>query len=344
MTQSHNLDTTSNDYFAAIDLGSRNCRLLISKRSTTSSNGAFETSLHNIEATSRFVCLGEHLTKTNKLSDAAMERALETLKAFQKRISHYDNVQMLAVTTAATRMAKNSNTFLRQIKKKLDLELKVISSEEEALYATLGCAELVNKKYKKAIIFDIGGGSTEVILADFTDHDTPHITTSISIPMGVVSLAEDQDHTTFKTYSKTVEDILSYTEPFCKEHGIIDLIAQDQVQLIGTSGTITTVSALHQNLKFYNRDKVDGSILSFADIESTIKHVQLMGKDERLFHPCIGQSRDDLILGGLAIFEGIYKAFPNLPVTVTDRGVRDGIVYALAYPERFEPQRHSIML
>lgn len=340
MTQSHNLDTTSNHYFAAIDLGSRNCRLLISKRTNTSS----KTSLHNIEATSRFVCLGEHLTRTNKLSDAAMERALETLEAFQKRISHYDNVQTLAVTTAATRMATNSNFFLRQVKKKLNLELKVISSEEEALYATLGCAELVSKKYKKAIIFDIGGGSTEVILADFTDHGTPYIIASISIPMGVVSLAEDQDHTTFKTYSKTVDDVLSYTQPFCEKYNIMDLIDQDKVQLIGTSGTITTVSALHQNLKFYDRNKVDGSILSFANIESTIKHVQLMGQDERLLHPCIGQSRDDLILGGLAIFEGIYKAFPNLPVTVTDRGVRDGIVYALSYPERFEPQRQSIML
>lgn len=344
MTQSHNLDTTPNHYFAAIDLGSRNCRLLISKKTIASAKTVGETSLDNIEATSRFVCLGENLAKTNKLSDAAMERALETLEAFQKRISHYGNVQLLAVTTAATRMAKNSNAFLRQVKKKLNLDLKVISSEEEALYATLGCAELVDDKYNNAIIFDIGGGSTEVILADFTDHDTPHIIASISIPMGVVSLAEDQDHTTFKTYSKTVEDILSYTQPFCEKHGIMDLIAKDQVQLIGTSGTITTVSALHQNLKFYDRDKVDGSILSFADIESTIKHVQLMGQEERLLHPCIGHSRDDLILGGLAIFEGIYKAFPNLPVTVTDRGVRDGIVYALAYPERFEPQRHSIML
>ena len=128
MTQSHNPDTTSNNYFAAIDLGSRNCRLLISKRTITSSNNAFQTSLHNIEATSRFVCLGEHLTKTNKLSDAAMERAFETLEVFQKRLSHYDNVQVLAVTTAATRMAKNINFFLRQIKKKLGLELKVISS------------------------------------------------------------------------------------------------------------------------------------------------------------------------------------------------------------------------
>ncbi len=330
MTQSHNLDTTPNRYFAAIDLGSRNCRLLISKKT--------DTSIENIEATSRFVCLGEQLTKTNKLSDAAMERALETLGTFQRKISRYNNIQALSVTTAATRMAKNSAFFLRTIKQNLGIDLKVISSEEEALYATLGCAELVDKKYNNAVIFDIGGGSTEVILADFTTHNRPRIIDSISIPLGVVSLAEDLAHTTFKTYSKTVEKVLSYTQPFCEKHNIIDLIAKDLVQLIGTSGTITTVSALHQNLKFYDRDKVDGSILSFSDIESTIKHVQLMGQEERLLHPCIGQSRDDLILGGLAIFEGIYKAFPDLPVTVTDRGVRDGIVYALAYPERLAPQ------
>ena len=154
-------------------------------------------------------------------------------------------------------------------------------------------------------------------------------------------LAEDVNHATFKNYSQTVDRVLSYTVPFAQKHHIAELVLGDQVQLIGTSGTITTVSALHQNLKFYDREKVDGSILSFDDIEKTIKHVQLMNQDQRLIHPCIGQSRDDLILGGLAIFEGIYKAFPGLSVTVTDRGVRDGIVYALAYPERLDLQNEA---
>lgn len=337
MTQSHKLDTTSKCYFAAIDLGSRNCRLLISKKVLSSDGPSSKDALKNIDATSRFVCLGENLTKTNTLSDAAIERALDALAVFQKKIARYPHIETLAVATAATRNAQNSTFFLKQVKQSLGLDLKIISSQEEALYATLGCAELVNKKYDKALIFDIGGGSTEVILADFQNHDSPRILDSISIPMGVVSLAEEQGHRTFKAYSKTVKDVLSYTQPFCEKHNIIDLIARDHVQLIGTSGTITTVSALHQNLKFYDRNKVDGSILQFSDIENTIKHVQLMGRDERLLHPCIGQSRDDLILGGLAIFEGIYKAFPNLPVTVTDRGVRDGIIYALAYPERVFP-------
>lgn len=328
MTQSHDLDTSQKHYFAAIDLGSRNCRLLVSKKT--------DQGIENLEATSRFVCLGEHLNKTHRLSFEAMDRALETLELFQKKIKRYQNVTTLAVTTAATRNAKNSAEFLLRIKEELDVDLQVISTEQEALFATLGCAELVDPQYNRAVIFDIGGGSTEVIFADVTDPESPRLIDSISIPLGVVSLAEDLNHATFKNYSQTVESVLSHTQPFAQKHNIAGLMAADQVQLIGTSGTITTVSALHQNLKFYDRDKVDGSVLRFEDIDKTIKHVQLMSTDERLMHPCIGQSRDDLILGGLAIFEGIYTAFPGLSVTVTDRGVRDGIVYALAYPERLD--------
>ncbi len=332
MTQNHNAATTQKQYFAAIDLGSRNCRLLVSNKT--------DQGIENLEATSRFVCLGEKINKTNKLSFEAMERALNALELFQKKISHYHNVKTLAITTAATRKAQNSPEFLERIKQELGLDLQIISSEQEAIFATLGCAELVDPKYNHALIFDIGGGSTEVIFADVTNQNSPHLIDSISIPLGVVSLAEDLEHTTFKNYSQTVQHVLSLTQPFAKKHKIADLIAADKIQLIGTSGTITTVSALHQNLRFYDREKVDGSILTFEDIEKTIKHVQLMSPDERLLHPCIGQSRDDLILGGLAIFEGIYTTFPGLCVTVTDRGVRDGIVYALAYPERLDPRNN----
>jgi len=322
----HNAVQAAPSYIAAIDLGTRNCRLLISKKTGTG--------LEKIEGTSRFVCLGEKISKTHTLSPDAMDRAVTNLGLFLKKISHYDNITYMAVTTDATRRAKNSDAFLNRVHRELDLDLRVISSEEEAYYATLGCAERVDEKYNNVIIFDIGGGSTEVIFADFSAPDCPRIRESISIPLGVVSLAEDLAHKTFKKYAQIVDQVLSYTEPFCQKYHIPDLIEQNSVQLIGTSGTITTISALHQNLKFYDRDKVDGSVLHFEDIDKTIKHIQLMSPEERLLHPCIGQARDDLILGGLAIFEGIYRAFPNLPVTVTDRGVRDGIVYALAYPER----------
>lgn len=313
-------------YFAAIDLGSRNCRLLVAKRS--------DKGLENLEATSRFVCLGENMHKTHKLSFQAMDRALETLTLFQKKIARYQNITTLAVTTAATRNATNSDAFLNRVFQEVGLSLNVISSEQEALFATLGCAELVQPGLDRALIFDIGGGSTEVIFANVKDPQRPRIIDSISIPLGVVPLAEEFIIPTAKGYARVVEQVLRQTLPFANKHGIHDLIAEEKVQLIGTSGTITTVSALHQNLRFYDRDKVDGSVLTFQDIHTTIKHVQLMTQEERLLHPCIGQSRDDLILGGLAIFEGIYGAFPGLPVTVTDRGVRDGIVYALAYPDR----------
>lgn len=315
-------------YFAAIDLGSRNCRLLIAKKTLYG--------LENIEATSRFVCLAENITRTKKLSFEAMERAYESLEAFQKKIAQYPNITTLAVATAASRIAENSAAFLERVKDGLDLDLQIIASEEEAYFATLGCAPLISHKKKYALIFDIGGGSTEVIFADHSEPGFPKPIDSISMDLGVVSLAEELQQFTFQTYGAVVRDAATQTRQFVERNHIQDHVDSESIQVIGTSGTITTISALHQNLKFYEREKVDGSVLSAEDIERVIKHVQLMDKEERLLHPCIGQSRDDLILGGLAIFEGIYSAFLGLPVMATDRGVRDGIVYALANHHHFK--------
>jgi len=315
-------------YFAAIDLGSRNCRLLLAKKT--------EGGIEILEATSRFVCLAEQITRTNKLSFEAMERAVEALASFQKKLKHYPNMTTLAVTTAASRIAENSELFLARVKEELNLDLHVISSKEEAHFATLGCAELMAPDKDFAIIFDIGGGSTEVIFADITTPGFPKPIDSISMNKGVVSIAEELVCFTFEKYSDTINSVHEKTLDFVDKHNIQRLIDEDKIQLIGTSGTTTTISALHQNLKFYDREKVDGSIMKPDDIERVIKHVQLMSTEERLLHPCIGQARDDLILGGLAIFEGIYKTFPNMSVMATDRGVRDGIIHALANPERFQ--------
>ncbi len=315
-------------YFAAIDLGSRNCRLLLVKKT--------ECGTETLEATSRFVCLAENITRTKKLSFEAMERAIDALASFQKKIKHYPNLTTLAVTTAASRIAENSQLFRTRVKEELALDLHVISSKEEAYFATLGCAELMDSNKKFALIFDIGGGSTEVIFADTTIPGFPKPIDSISMEKGVVSLAEDLEYFTFKKYSDTINSVHKQTLDFIDKHNIQQLIDEDKIQLIGTSGTTTTISALHQNLKFYDRTKIDGSIMTPDNIDRVIKQIQLMSTEERLLHPCIGQSRDDLILGGLAIFEGIYKTFPNMNVMATDRGVRDGIVHALSNPDHFQ--------
>ncbi len=314
-------------FYAAIDLGSRNCRLLLSK----SKDGVIE----NLEAMSNFVCLAENLSTTNKLSFEAMERAYDSLAGFKKKIHQYPNVTILAVTTAASRLAENSDLFLKRVRENIGIDMKIISSQEEAHFAALGCTELLDRQKDFALIFDIGGGSTEVIFARIHDNGMPVPIDSISMPLGVVSLAEKLQTFTFKTYNETVAHAYNMTADFLGQHDVLSSIPEDKLQIIGTSGTTTTISALDQNLKFYDRDKVDGAQLQPENIDRVIKHVQLMGREERLLHPCIGQSRDDLILGGLAIFEGIYKALPDLPVTVTDRGVRDGIIYALANHDRF---------
>lgn len=319
---------SSAQYFAAIDLGSRNCRLLVSKYQ----NGVIE----NLEAVSKFVCLAQNLSKTKRLSFESMERAYDALVGFKKRLRHYPNITTLAITTAASRVAENTHFFLARVKEEVGMDMHIISSQDEAHFAALGCTELIDSSKKYALIFDIGGGSTEVIFARIHESGMPVPLHTLSMPLGVVSLAEDLETFTYTKYNDIVRNACSLTASFLDELDFFYDLPEEDLQIIGTSGTITTISALDQNLKHYDRDRVDGAVLHPENIESVIKYVQLMDQDQRLIHPCIGQSRDDLILGGLAIFEGIYKALPNLPVTVTDRGVRDGIVYALAHHELFQ--------
>jgi exopolyphosphatase/guanosine-5'-triphosphate,3'-diphosphate pyrophosphatase len=309
-------------YFAAIDLGSRNCRLLVAKEE----QGRLET----LEAFSRFVCLGEGVSRTQKLSKKSMDRAIVALHHCVKKMAPYTPLKSLAVTTAATRQAQNSQQFLSRVTREVGVDLQIITPEEEAFYAVLGCQELVHAHTDYAIIFDIGGGSTELILADFRTKESPQVLDVASIPLGVVNLSEGEDPLTFKHYSATVNKVLKWSCQFSEKNNLPDLMETARVQFVGTSGTTTTVAALHQNLRFYDRSKIDGSELTYENLENVIKYVQLLSPEERLMHPCIGQAQDDLILGGLSVFEGIYKMCPSLTLTVTDRGLRDGIVYALA--------------
>jgi exopolyphosphatase/guanosine-5'-triphosphate,3'-diphosphate pyrophosphatase len=319
-------------YYGAIDLGSQNCRLIIAERQ----NGK----LASVETFSRFVCLGEGVARTQKLSKRAMERALPVLTTCAKKLHSYPNTVYFAVATAAARNAVNALHFIKRVEREIGISLHIITSQQEALFAALGSLPLIHPSTKQALIFDIGGGSTELMLLNLDIPDTPQLVDAISMPYGVVSLAEVMQQasltaTSFRAYAQTVAEIQALAENFAIKNNLLSPDLKT-VQLVGTSGTTTTVAALHYNLRFYDRTKIEGTQLSFDNLKSVIHFVHSMQLEERLRHPCIGQAKNDLILGGLAIFEGIFSVWPSLPLTVTDRGVRDGIVYALANYETYE--------
>jgi len=308
-------------YYGAIDLGSRNCRLLVVE------HNAGQTK--SIEVQSRIVDLGEGINRTQRLSKKAMERSLHVLQQYKKRLGYYPDIKYLCVTTEACRRALNQNSFIKRIEHETGLHLNVIDYEREAYYALKGCELLIRQDTHYVLIFDIGGASTELIWASCHAGRVDKILDCISIPCGVITISELFTTNLLKNYQETSRAVYETARDFRIKNNIRELIGDNNIQLIGTSGTTTTIAALHLNLRFYDSARVDKVILTFDDVQDVIKQIQLMSPQERMVHPCIGSNREDLILGGVAIFDGLYRAWPELPLLVTDRGVRDGIVAQL---------------
>lgn len=322
MTEFLGKNKPTKQIFGAIDLGSRNCRLLVSQKN-------FDQPAEHIDSVSRVVCLGEGVSRTGRLSKQAMDRAVDALSYCVKRMKQHNPDRFRIVSTEACRRAQNQAQFVKRVQREVGIDLEVISFEEEALFTLYGCSEMIAPNTDYALIFDIGGGSTEIIWAKIALGQKPQLIDCVSIPHGVVSLAESFRTNVLKNYQEVCEETYQIAKAFSEKNDIDHCALEKKVQFIGTSGTTTTIAAVHLNLRFYDRDKIDGISLTFKEAESVIKYIQLLSSEERLIHPCIGSSKDDLILGGLAIFDGIYRAWPQLSMTVTDRGVRDGIIYDL---------------
>lgn len=305
-------------YFAAIDLGSNSCRLLIC---TPTSTG-----LEVVEAFSRVVRLSEGLPRTGVMSQAAMDRVLVVLEQSAKRLRRFTPHYLDCVATEACRTAKNTDPFLRRIKENIGFDFRVISQEEEARLTVEGISSLLDPSYPYALVFDVGGGSTEVVLLQQNTEAPNEVVDWMSLPVGVVSITEIEKPDCATSYLRVVSSLKETLLKFGAPHNISDLIQKNQIQLIGSSGTATTAAALHLDLHYYDRQRIDGQTLTFEDVERVIKNIQMMSFEERVQHPCIGPERADLVLGGMAIFEGLAKAWPIGRVTVADRGVRDGLI------------------
>ena len=320
--------------YAAIDLGTNSCRLVIASPTPTS--------FHIIETFSRITRLGEGIIKENELSREASRRTIKALKICSEIISEYAPIHRARfVATAACRRAKNCRDFLSEVKRQTGLNLEIISSQEESRLAVIGCLPLLKKSVKRALVFDIGGGSTEISLARLANSGKAFIEGYVSLPYGVVTISEafpNKDMTNL-AYNTVMERTHKLLEAFEERYKISEAIENGEIQIIGTSGTVTVLGAVELNLPRYNRSAVDGIVISAGDVKHAIGKIRRMGDDGRKKHPCIGPLKADLTIAGCAIIEAICSFWPVKEITVADRGIREGILLDLMH-NRKKPRRH----
>lgn len=309
--------------YSAIDLGTNNCRLLIARPG----RGGFKI----IDAFSRIVRLGEGLGSSGRLSDEAMERAVDALKICARKIKKRRVTCMRSVATEACRTAENCDDFVALVKEETELNLDVISSAEEARLAVAGCQSLLDPSYDHALVFDIGGGSTELILVEAKGDERLRILAWSSIPYGVVNLAErfgcaDMDATRYAALQELVGLSLANLD---KNSQVRNILQGSRVQLLGTSGTVTTLASVQLGLVRYDRNKVDGAWFDSSVIQGLARDVALMRYEERLKQPCIGADRADYVVAGCGILETILSRWSFDRLRVADRGIREGVLRGL---------------
>jgi exopolyphosphatase/guanosine-5'-triphosphate,3'-diphosphate pyrophosphatase len=266
-----------------------------------------------------------------------MKRTVQALKVCRGVIDEYMPITASRfVATAACRRAKNVAQFVEMVKRDAGIELEVISSKEEARLSVVGCLPLLNRNIKRVLVFDIGGGSSQISLARVTDGGKTFIEGFVSLPYGVVTVSEAfAGHEMSKLeYSTVLERTQSILAEFEEKYHIREAIANQEIQVIGTSGTVTVIGAVHLRLPRYNRSAVDGIAISAPDIEATISRIKKMGTEGRCKHPCIGQSKSDLTVAGCAIIEGLTTFWPISEITVADRGIREGILLDLMHQQK----------
>src|ERR1700759_5571790 len=304
--------------YAALDLGTNNCRLLIA----CPTGDSFRV----IDSFSRIIRLGEGVSATGCISEAAIDRAISALSICRDKIEAKRASRLRMIATEACRAASNADGFRDRVAAETGIRLEVIDRETEAALAVIGCSPLLDPRGRGAILFDIGGGSTELVRIerDPEPNAVPRIRAWMSIPLGVVTLAEQFGgrDVTRESYARMVAEIAQHIAPFAAEHGR-DL---RDMHLLGTSGTVTTLAGIHLKLLRYDRRRIDGVWLNDTDISATIAKLLGMSYQERASNNCISVERADLVLAGCAILDAIRNAFPLPRLRVADRGLREGML------------------
>jgi exopolyphosphatase/guanosine-5'-triphosphate,3'-diphosphate pyrophosphatase len=308
--------------YAALDLGTNNCRLLVARPS--------DDGFRVIDAFSRIVRLGEGVSASGRLSEAAIERSLAALEICRNKMRNRGVTRARLIATEACRMATNGAEFRDRVAERLDLALEVIDRETEAELAATSCTPLIDPQAEGVVLFDIGGGSSELVRLDRSPKcdrgpPLPQIRGWISLPHGVVTLAERHGglNVTRDIYEAMVQEIAAMIAPFAREHGQDGLHG---VHMLGTSGTVTTIAGVHLELKRYDRNRIDGCWMGADEVDAVLERLLTMSYEDRVASPCIGAERADLVLAGCAILEAIRRAFPCPRLRVADRGLREGML------------------
>ncbi len=334
--------------FAALDLGTNSCRMLIAEPN----GGEFRV----VDAFSKSVRLGMDLERTGYLSRPAIRRTVAALKTCADKIRHYNVSNTKFIATEACRRAHNGKEFLAEVLQETGLELEIIRASEEARLAVVSCASLVEPESDQVLIVDIGGGSTELVWIDVTnvppenrvaailkirpsrrspqdplETSGARVVDWISVPLGVATLHEryrdvEEDGARFALMSWLFEEHMREFLPYSSDDFAPPL---EQFQLIGTSGTVTTVGAAHLGLQRYDRSKVDGLKMRSSEVDAVVRHFLELGPEGREMHPGIGRDRTRLIMAGAAILQTLVRIWPTDCIRVADRGLREGMLYSM---------------
>jgi exopolyphosphatase/guanosine-5'-triphosphate,3'-diphosphate pyrophosphatase len=327
--------------YAALDLGTNNCRLLIARPT--------ESGFRVLDGFTRIVRLGEGLSTTGRLSEAAMDRTIEALRLCRNKLRDHQLAGSRLIATEACRSAANGIEFIARVEAELGMVLEIVDRRTEAELAVTGCADLIERETVGALMFDIGGGSSELAWLDFRGgrprkqgRTAASIRSWQSLPVGVVSIAEKFGGVDVSagTFEDMVQFVGEHLRHFRGREKLRQMIAEHPVHLIGTSGTVTTLAGLHLGLERYERQKVDGLWMTAGDVDATMTALLGMPFERRVSHPCIGRDRADLVLPGCAIFEAIRREWPTERIRVADRGLREGILISLMDADR-GPRRHG---
>ena len=327
--------------FAALDLGTNNCRLLIAR------DEGQEFVI--VDAYSRIVRLGEGMTASGRSGEAAIGRAIDALAVCADKLRRRNVLLSRAVATEACRRAENGLEFVNRVRETTGIALDIITAEEEAKLAVLGCHQLLSPGIGPALIFDIGGGSTELVLLDDNGPE-PVILDWVSVPWGVVSLTEAERHDSDDVATRSGSYAamrVRVRDAFIAFSARIDRHFPDkkpeQLRMLGTSGTVTTLGSLYLDLPSYDRSKVDGLHVATSDLRSISRRLAALSLSEREALPCIGRERADLVVAGCAVLEEICEIWPAIGLDVADRGIREGVLRQMmrAHNRQQQPGRRS---
>jgi exopolyphosphatase / guanosine-5'-triphosphate,3'-diphosphate pyrophosphatase len=308
--------------YAALDLGTNNCRLLVARPT----GDGFRV----VDAFSRIIRLGEGVSTSGRISERAIARAVEALAICRDKMKARGVTRARLIATEACRAAANGAEFRARIAEEVGLDLEIIGRDIEAELAATGCTPLMDHNADGVILFDIGGGSSELVRLGRSvpvrgGPPLPEIEAWISIPIGVVTLAERHGGhaVTRETYEAMIAEVAVHVDRFVAEHGCP---AIDRVHMLGTSGTVTTIAGVFLDLKRYDRRRVDGCWLSDVEVTSVIERLLDWSYEDRVANACIGAERADLVLAGCAILDAMRRAFPCRRLRVADRGLREGML------------------